>query len=361
MKKMTALFLSMLLILSAFSVCVSAKEEQTPEIEVIVVDTALFRENRTYLPITGRDFAVSLKLNHFDEGMSSGEVKIIFNGEVLEFKEQKVPEMTVIEYDPCGMPIISSMIDPKVTPETKADSKNELTVTLKGSEDAPALDNQAAVIENFSVLKEGTLDFYVTAGDFKDGKGKAIEPEVVYTSFPAKSHDIENVPSVKLDYDLCLVYGHIYGATVELSASMTAGEFKSSVSADGAELSVESANGKILGDDELIPTGAVFRAVFDNVSVFYAQFVLIGDVNGDAKITSADARLSLRYAASLEKSLGDVNRIAANTASDRPEVTAADARETLRLSAGIGTSYDELYHYHCLLEKYNPCLLNDNL
>ena len=68
---------------------------------------------------------------------------------------------------------------------------------------------------------------------------------------------------------------------------------------------------------------------------FNRSYILFdkGDVNGDGKITAADARLILRAAAKLEnlseeqKKEADVN--------DDGKITAADAREVLRKSSGL--------------------------
>lgn len=58
-----------------------------------------------------------------------------------------------------------------------------------------------------------------------------------------------------------------------------------------------------------------------------------GDVNGDALITAADARLALRYSAKIEI-LTEAAKIAADYNADAT-VTSADARLILRVSAGL--------------------------
>lgn len=58
-----------------------------------------------------------------------------------------------------------------------------------------------------------------------------------------------------------------------------------------------------------------------------------GDVDGDGKVTAADARLALRAAAGLAK-LDTNAKIAADVNYDG-KVTAADAREILRRAAGL--------------------------
>lgn len=77
---------------------------------------------------------------------------------------------------------------------------------------------------------------------------------------------------------------------------------------------------------------AVFCSLVSMVSA-YSSNVSLGDVNGDGKITSADARTILRHSARLEMLEGD-----ALTAADvnfDGKITSADARTVLRVSAKL--------------------------
>ena len=58
-----------------------------------------------------------------------------------------------------------------------------------------------------------------------------------------------------------------------------------------------------------------------------------GDVDGNGKITAADARLALRISAKLEKATEYQTRIADMDKNNK--ITAADARKILRISAGL--------------------------
>lgn len=71
------------------------------------------------------------------------------------------------------------------------------------------------------------------------------------------------------------------------------------------------------------------------LSVVGGKFVLKGDVNGDGKITAADAREALRGAAQLEE-LTDKEVTAADVDGDG-KVTAKDAREILKDASGVKT------------------------
>lgn len=72
--------------------------------------------------------------------------------------------------------------------------------------------------------------------------------------------------------------------------------------------------------------------------VFSAE-IFLGDINGDCKITSADARLALRGAARLEK-LSESAFLAADCNYDG-KLTASDARKILRVSAKIEVFEDK--------------------
>ncbi|MBQ8209253.1 MAG: leucine-rich repeat domain-containing protein [Clostridia bacterium] len=93
-------------------------------------------------------------------------------------------------------------------------------------------------------------------------------------------------------------------------------------------------DGKAIENDKLVGTGGKIQ-VLDNEGNVLSNYdvVVSADVNGDATITAADARLALRASASLDKIEG-VYAIAANYNGDG-DITAADARQILRKSAGL--------------------------
>lgn len=89
----------------------------------------------------------------------------------------------------------------------------------------------------------------------------------------------------------------------------------------------------------------VYDAKFDDIALALAKVLLSlvgsewkepflkGDVNGDGKVTAADARTALRAGANLEK-LTDEQKKAADINGDG-KVTAADARGILKKSSGV--------------------------
>ncbi len=75
------------------------------------------------------------------------------------------------------------------------------------------------------------------------------------------------------------------------------------------------------------------------VTSYGAADIPAGDVNGDGRVTAADARLTLRAAASLDL-LADTAFVAADVNQDG-KITAADARTILRIAAGLDKTEDE--------------------
>ena len=95
---------------------------------------------------------------------------------------------------------------------------------------------------------------------------------------------------------------------------------------------VTDRNGNELDTDAYIPTGAKCLEAQGDTVVTVAVICVMEDVNCDAKITAADARLALRHSARLEK-LDDIQFKAADVNMDG-KVTAADARLILRKPIG---------------------------
>ncbi len=96
---------------------------------------------------------------------------------------------------------------------------------------------------------------------------------------------------------------------------------------------VTDRNGNELDTDAYIPNGAKCLETQGDTVVTVAVICVMEDVNCDAKITAADARLALRHSARLEK-LDDIQFRAADVNEDG-KVTAADARLILRKPARL--------------------------
>ena len=93
-------------------------------------------------------------------------------------------------------------------------------------------------------------------------------------------------------------------------------------------------DGNALKKDALVGTGAKIQIMDNNGKVVNEYNVVVpNDVDGNGKITAADARLALRGSAKLE-TVDGVYSLAADMNGDG-KVTAADARMILRKSAGL--------------------------
>ncbi len=119
--------------------------------------------------------------------------------------------------------------------------------------------------------------------------------------------------------------------TVSLSVSAS-----SIVAAAPAGSVVVDGNGKTLAAGELVGTGMKLIIKDGNRIIGEKIIVVPFDVDGDAKLSAADARLALRESVGLE-AFADCQKAAADVdeRSAGMEITAADARAILRASVGL--------------------------
>ncbi len=119
---------------------------------------------------------------------------------------------------------------------------------------------------------------------------------------------------------------------VNLTPQMTVADIVKSV--ENENVQILNKDGEVITADALVGTGSKVQVLDKDGNVLSEYDVVIkADVNGDATITAADARLTLRASASLDKIEG-VYKLAANYNGDS-DITAADARMILRKSAGL--------------------------
>ena len=124
----------------------------------------------------------------------------------------------------------------------------------------------------------------------------------------------------------------VTGTVVNLAPQMTVADIVKSV--ENENVQILNNDGEVITADTLVGTGSKVQVLDKNGNVLSEYDVVIkADVNGDATITAADARLTLRASASLDKIEG-VYKLAANYNGDS-DITAADARMILRKSAGL--------------------------
>ncbi len=127
------------------------------------------------------------------------------------------------------------------------------------------------------------------------------------------------------EYCMCEICDEWYRNTLESTELHTPGEWEvvteAQVGAEGLEQQKCTVCGEVL-DERVIP------ALPD---VTY----IVGDVNGDGRITAADARLLLRISAKLDKSEDYNLPLEAFDVTGDSKITAADARRILRIAAKL--------------------------
>ncbi|MCD7828714.1 MAG: hypothetical protein LUG85_09315 [Clostridiales bacterium] len=97
---------------------------------------------------------------------------------------------------------------------------------------------------------------------------------------------------------------------------------------------VVSVNGEELTADDLIGTGCKVQTLDESGNVISEYTVIVpSDVDGNGKITAADARITLRTAAQLD-TLDGVYVIAADFDADSA-IKPSDARSILRVAAKL--------------------------
>ncbi len=86
----------------------------------------------------------------------------------------------------------------------------------------------------------------------------------------------------------------------------------------------------------------LLAAVLFAGSMFTGSAALRGDVDGDGKVTAADARAALRFSVRLETPTA-VQKQAADMDADGL-ITASDARSILRMAVNLGSTFDTLLY-----------------
>ncbi|MBQ7962388.1 MAG: leucine-rich repeat protein [Clostridia bacterium] len=116
-----------------------------------------------------------------------------------------------------------------------------------------------------------------------------------------------------------------------VSAKSTVDDIAASV--EGFDVTVLTADGKPLSVVDFVGTGCRIQLTDENSLTTVYDILVPSDIDGNGKITAADARLSLRAAAKID-AIDGIYEIAADANSDK-KVTAADARIILRKAAGL--------------------------
>lgn len=116
--------------------------------------------------------------------------------------------------------------------------------------------------------------------------------------------------------------------TVLVRKTLTAADLKAAITTKGWVIT--AADGSALADDKAVATGCCIKS--EDGSLVY-KVAILGDVNSDGRVNAADARITLRVAARIDKA-DDIALLAANC-DGKANVTASDARIILRVSARL--------------------------
>lgn len=124
----------------------------------------------------------------------------------------------------------------------------------------------------------------------------------------------------------------IFNFTAIIGSGITPDDFRNNVYNN--IVTILSSDGKVLDDTLFIGTGCTICICDAQGNILFRYDVSVSyDINGDGKITAADARLALRAAAKID-TLDGVYAMAADV-NDDGKITAMDARTILRKAAGL--------------------------
>lgn len=124
----------------------------------------------------------------------------------------------------------------------------------------------------------------------------------------------------------------IFNFTVIIGSGITPDDFRNNVYNN--IVTILSSDGKVLDDTLFIGTGCTVCICDAQGNILFRYDVSVSyDINGDGKITAADARLALRASAKID-TIDGIYAIAADSNNDG-KITAMDARTILRKAAGL--------------------------
>lgn len=301
MKKIV-LLLAVVLLLGSLSIPVSAEEKKY---------TATVCTNGIFAYIEERECIIGLAINLYNiEEFTHGEIIFRYNPSVIK----GVPDRINI---------------PQVNSEKRFTQKyitepDCTIIQFKKNEEAPVKSDSYSPYLPFQILGYGEHELSVEVFAYNE-KNEKVEYDVVFR-FALYDEVIANavrpiIDESKLEMD---------GTVLVLQDIIKVREITEKF--DG-QVSVIDCNGNFLDSEANIPNGAFVASLYNGYVADTVSICVIQDVNCDAKITAADARLALRYAAKIEYR-DWVNKWAADVNRDGT-VAAADARSILRKAAGL--------------------------
>lgn len=126
-----------------------------------------------------------------------------------------------------------------------------------------------------------------------------------------------------------------------IAPATTVGTLLDSLTSEG-NMQVISTSGKGMSRDDVLATGMMVLVMdegdIDATVQFSAEISVWGDINGDGKVGTDDARQALRHSVGLEKEPTNAQFAAADT-DENGKIDTADARFLLRVSVGLDAFY----------------------
>ncbi len=202
-------------------------------------------------------------------------------------------------------------------------------------------DSEDGKVENFKIYgyKGTAAENYANANsitfialDKEEDTTKPAEPTTKPDEPTTKPDEpvSENTETLEPADDKVAVDDDTKTATVD--AGMSVEDFAESIK--NATITLKDKNGKELSDTDLVGTGTTVSIIDENGTIANEYTVIVhNDIDGNGKITAADARAALRGSAKLDI-IDGVYSIAADFNGDG-KITAADARLILRKSAKL--------------------------
>lgn len=116
--------------------------------------------------------------------------------------------------------------------------------------------------------------------------------------------------------------------TIIIKKTLKSGELSDNIASGNWNLT--KADGSAVAADASVSTGCILKSATSDTAY---TVVILGDVNGDGRITASDARSVLRVASRLDKS-DDLFNLAADC-DGKTKITASDARVVLRVASRL--------------------------
>lgn len=310
MKKKFSIILIVLILISSCFIPVYAEEDEKYDVSINIPNFMVFDDNSSIDEEEQPYYVVTIKTcNMWD----IKEIDLCYNTEEIGVK---APEHPFVE------PIYRRV---QTGARVDDDGNYHLVFSWEKNENDDYSEENPLYGEHknqYIVISTGEYSFNAIGGTVTTFDGTVREAKIKINDYckiiPKKSELIKLDDGSSSDY-------------VVIDEKKTVTEILSRYSAP--EMQVSDFSGTVLGNNDIVGTGTVVDALFMGYSYDRRTIVYMEDVNCDAKITAADARLALRCSAKLEN-IEEIQLLAADM-NDDTKITAADARLILRKAAKL--------------------------